>query len=60
MEQKSKYEIEIDNFRQTFEKFKDKRKDWDFFYKIDLYNDKPEEIAQAMIDLYELLKKEIK
>lgn len=25
MEQKSKYEIEIDNFRQTFEKFKDKR-----------------------------------
>ncbi len=41
-------------------KFKDNKKDWDFFYKIDINNDKPEEIAKAMIDLYELLKKEIK
>ena len=41
-------------------KFKDNKKDWDFFYKIDINNDKPKEIAQAMIDLYELLKKEIK
>ena len=40
-------------------KFKDK-KCWDFYYKIDINNDKPEEIAKAMIDLYELLKKEIK
>ena len=40
-------------------KFKDK-KGWDFYYKIDINNDKPEEIAKAMIDLYELLKKEIK
>ena len=37
-------------------KFKDNKKDWDFFYKIDINNDKPEEIAKAMIDLYELLK----
>ena len=41
-------------------KFKDNKKDWDFYYKIDINNDKPEEIAKAMIDLYELLKKEIK
>ena len=41
-------------------KFKDNKKDWDFFYKIDINNDKPKEIAKAMIDLYELLKKEIK
>ena len=40
-------------------KFKDK-KGWNFFYKIDINNDKPKEIAKAMIDLYELLKKEIK
>ncbi|TXJ44328.1 hypothetical protein EPJ70_08855 [Brachyspira aalborgi] len=41
-------------------KFKDNKKDWDFFYKIDINNDKPEEIAEVMIKLYELLKKEIK
>ena len=40
-------------------KFKDK-KGWDFYYKIDINNDKPQKIAKAMIDLYELLKKEIK
>ena len=41
-------------------KFKEDKKGWDFFYKIDINNNKPKEIAKAMIDLYELLKKEIK
>lgn len=33
---------------------------WILYYEIDLQKDKPQKIAQAMIDLYELLKKEIK
>ena len=32
-------------------KFKDK-KGWDFFYEIDINNDKPQEIAEVMIKLY--------
>ena len=33
---------------------------WILYYEIDLQKDNPQKIAQAMIDLYELLKKEIK
>mgnify|MGYP004522359043 CR=1 FL=1 len=45
--------------KKIYNKFKDK-KGWDFFYEIDINNDKPKEIAEVMIKLYELLKKEIK
>ena len=38
----------------------DENAEWIFVYYINTEKDKPEEIAKAMIDLYELLKKEIK
>ena len=34
--------------------------EWIFVYYINTEKDNPQRIAQAMIDLYELLKKEIK
>ena len=40
--------------------FEDQEENNRYYYEIDINNDKPEEIAKAMIDLYELLKKEIK
>ena len=55
--EKLKPKIEKDIFDKFIE-----NNGWILYYKIDLQKDKPEvkKIAQAMIDLYELLKKEIK
>ena len=40
--------------------FEDQEENNRYYYEIDINNDKPEEIAKAMIDLHELLKKDIK
>ena len=51
----------IENIFNDFDKYKYREKgEWIFLYYIDIEKDNPKEIAQAMIDLYELLKKEIK
>ena len=43
----------------VFDKFVE-NSGWILYYEIDLQKDNPQKIAKAMIDLYELLKKEIK
>ncbi|WP_288680952.1 hypothetical protein [uncultured Brachyspira sp.] len=45
--------------KDIFDKFVE-NSGWILYYEIDLQKDNPQKIAQAMIDLYELLKKEIK
>ena len=40
--------------------FEDQEENNRYYYEIDINNDKPEEIANAIDKLYELLKKEIK
>ena len=51
---KSKIEKDI------FNKFIEKKNGWVLYYDINIKEDKSSKIAKAMIDLYELLKKEIK
>ena len=51
---KSKIEKDI------FDKFKEKKDGWVLYYDINIKEDKSSKIAKAIIDLYELLKKEIK
>ena len=53
--EKLKPKIEND----IFDKFVE-NSGWILYYEIDLQKDNPQKIAKAMIDLYELLKKEIK
>ena len=50
----------IKNIFNGFEYEYKERKGWIFIYYINIEKDNPQKIAQAMIDLYELLKKEIK
>ena len=50
----------IKNIFNGFEYEYKERKGWIFIYYINIEKDNPQRIAQAMIDLYELLKKEIK
>ena len=53
---KLKLKIEKD----IFNKFIEKKNGWVLYYDINIKEDKSSKIAKAMIDLYELLKKEIK
>ena len=50
----------IKNIFNGFEYEYKERKGWIFIYYINIEKDNPQKIAEAMIDLYELLKKEIK
>ena len=57
---RKKLKTSIENIFGDFKYDYSEEGDWIFISYIDIEKDKPQKIAQAMIDLYELLKKEIK
>lgn len=56
---RKKLKTSIENIFNNFDEYREEGV-WIFLYYIDIEKDNPQKIAQAMIDLYELLKKEIK
>ena len=56
---KKQLKTSIDNIFNNFE-YEYNEKEWIFLSYINIEKDKPQKIVKAMIDLYELLKKEIK
>ena len=56
---RKKLKTSIENIFNDFDKYREEGV-WIFLYYIDIEKDNPQKIAKAMIDLYELLKKEIK
>lgn len=57
---KKQLKTSIDNIFNNFEYEYNEEGEWIFISYIDIEKDKPQEIAEVMIKLYELLKKEIK
>ena len=58
---KKQPKADIENIFNNFGYYyTEEEKEWIFHYSINIEKDNPKEIAQAMIDLYELLKKYIK
>ena len=55
---KKQLKTSIDNIFNNFE-YEYNEKEWIFIYHINIEKDNPQKIAQAMIDLYELLKKRL-
>ena len=56
---RKKLKTSIENIFNDFDEYREEGV-WIFLYYIDIEKDKPQEIAEVMIKLYELLKKEIK
>ena len=56
---RKKLKTSIENIFNDFDEYREEGV-WLFLYYIDIEKDKPQEIAEVMIKLYELLKKEIK
>ena len=56
---RKKLKTSIENIFNDFDEYREEGV-WIFLYYIDIKKDKPQEIAEVMIKLYELLKKEIK